>query len=263
MRAGRTLRQFPFVAEQVGEEGVAPLRGRRGPDDFQAAADSVTSVTFAKFILPSEALILDVGTFRVVAYILNGNAGAVGFAEGVTAGNERNCLFVIHRHAGKSLPDIASRGKRIRVAIGPFGIHIDQAHLHCRERLLKITVAAVALVGQPLALRAPENVLFGLPDVRAPAGKTEGLKAHRLEGDVPGENHEIGPGDFPPILLLDGPQQPARLVEVHIVRPAIERSEALLTGSGPAAAVADAVRSRAMPCHTNEKRPVVAKVRPT
>ena len=30
MRPGRALRQFPFVAEQVTEEVVAPLRWRSG-----------------------------------------------------------------------------------------------------------------------------------------------------------------------------------------------------------------------------------------
>src|ERR1022692_2772043 len=81
MRTGRTLRQFPFVAEQVAEEVVAPLRRRRGPNDFQTATDSVTTKTFAKFILPSEALILDVGTFWFGSYILSGNASTVRFAE--------------------------------------------------------------------------------------------------------------------------------------------------------------------------------------
>ena len=56
------------------------------------------------------------------------------------------------------------------------------------------------------------------------------------------------------------PEQPARLVEVDVVRPAIERREALLTGSSPATAVADAVRTRTVPRHANEKRPIVAKV---
>src|SRR5580704_14856657 len=217
MRAGRTLRQFPFVAEQVGEEVVAPLRRRRGPDHFQTATDRVTTMTFAKFIFPSEALILDFGAFWLVAYILSGNTRAMGFAEGVTTSDECNCFFVIHSHAGKSLSDIPCRGKRIRLSIRPFRIHIDQTYLHGSERILKITVAAVTLVRQPLAFRPPENVLFGLPDVLAPAAKTERLKAHRLEGDVACENHEIGPGDFPAILLLDRPQQPARLVEVHVV----------------------------------------------
>ncbi len=81
MRTGRTLRQLPFVAEQVGEEVVAPLRRRRGPNDFQAAADGVPTKAFAKLVLPPKALILDVGTFGFGAYILRGNARAVSFAE--------------------------------------------------------------------------------------------------------------------------------------------------------------------------------------
>ncbi len=81
VRTGRTLGQFPFVAEQVGEEVVAPLRRRLGPSDFQAAADGVSTKTFAKLILPAEALVLDIGAFWFVAHILSGNASAVRFAE--------------------------------------------------------------------------------------------------------------------------------------------------------------------------------------
>src|ERR1700693_2658490 len=228
MRTRRALRQFPIVAEQVREEVIAPLRRRRGPNDFQAAADSVTTKTFAKFILPSETLILDVGTFWLGAYILSGNGSAVGFAEGVTAGDERNGFLVIHRHARESLSDITCRGKGIWISIRPFRIHIDQAHLQRGERLLEGSISRVTLIRQPRALRSPINFLFGLPDVRAPAAKPERLKAHRLERDVARENHEVGAGDFPAILLLDRPQQPARLVQVHVVRPAIERRGALL-----------------------------------
>src|ERR1019366_2321156 len=136
----------------------------------------------------------------------------------------------------------------------------NQAHLNRGQGIREITVAAVALVRQPLALGTPIDVLSGFPDVLAPAAETERLKAHRLEGDVACENHEVGPGDFPPILLLDRPQQSARLVEVHVVRPAIKGRKTLCAGSGPAAAIADAVRARAVPRHTNEKWPIVAKV---
>src|ERR1700733_5416592 len=259
MRTGWTLCQFPFVAEQVGEEVVAPL-GRRGPpNDLQSATDSVTTMTFAEFILPSKALILDVGTFWFVSYILSGNASAVGLAEGVTAGDECDCFLVIHRHAGEGLPDIACRGDGIRLSIRSFRIHIDKTHLHCAERILKITIAAVTLVCKPRTLRTPVH-LFWFPYILAAAAKTKGLESHRIEGDVAGENHEVGPGNFPPILLLDWPQQPARLVEVHVVRPAIERSETLLSGSGAAGAGTDAVRTRAVPRHTNEQRTIVAKV---
>src|SRR5208337_24380 len=250
MRAGWALGQFPIVAEQVCKEVVAPLRRRYRPNDFQAAADRVIPFTRTKFASPAEALFLDASGFRHWAHQCH-IASAVGFAEGVTAGNERNGLLVIHRHAGESLSDIPCRGNRIRLSIRPFRIYVDQTHLHGSERILKIPVAAVAFVRQPLAFRAPVDVLFGLPDVLAPAAKTKRLKAHRLEGNVACENHEVSPRDFPPILLFDRPQQPARLVKVHVVRPAIERREALLPGSGPAAAVADAVRTRAVPRHTN------------
>src|SRR5271157_3254528 len=83
MRTGRALGQFPFVAEQVREEVVAPLRRRRGPNDFQAAADRVIPFARAKFALPAEALLLDAGGFRLWAHQCH-IASAVGFAEGVT-----------------------------------------------------------------------------------------------------------------------------------------------------------------------------------
>src|SRR5271157_1755391 len=95
MRTGWTLRQFPLVTKQVCEEVIAPLRRRRRPSDLQAAADRVTTVTFAKFILPSQALILDVGAFWIVTHILRRNTRAVGLAEGVPAGNKRHGLFII------------------------------------------------------------------------------------------------------------------------------------------------------------------------
>ena len=261
MRTGRALGQFPFVAEQVPEEVVAPLRRRRGPDDFQAAGDRVTSFAGAEFALPAEALLLDAGGFRLRAHERR-IAGAVGFAEGVTAGNQRDRFFVVHRHAAERFANIPGRREGIRVAVRSFRIHVDQTHLHGAERILKITVAGVALVRQPLAFRAPVDVLFGLPDIRAPAAKAERLEAHRLEGDVAGENHQVGPGDLPAVFLLDRPQQPARLVEVRVVRPAIDRREALLARSGATAAVADAVRACAVPRHSNEQRPIVAISRP-
>src|SRR5208282_5332457 len=111
MRTCRALGQFPFVAEQVRKEVGAPLRWRSGPDDFQAAADRVITLTRAKAALPAEALLLDARGFRHWTHQCR-IASAVGFAEGVTAGNERNGLLVIHRHAGESLSDIPRRGNR-------------------------------------------------------------------------------------------------------------------------------------------------------
>jgi hypothetical protein len=45
-----------------------------------------------------------------------------------------------------------------------------------------------------------------LPDIRAPAAEAEGLEAHRLKGDVTGEDQVVGPGDLAAVFLLDQPQ---------------------------------------------------------
>ncbi len=260
MRTGGALRELPLIAEQVVEVVVVPLRRVGGPCALQPAADRVDAFAAAKGVLPAEALLFDAGGLGFGTDILARIGSAVGFAERVSAGDEGHRLLVIHRHAGERLPDIPCRGDWIRLSIGPFRIHVNQAHLNSAERILELTIAAVALVRQPLALRPPVNVFFGLPDVLAPAAETEGLEPHRLQCDVTGENHEVGPGDFPAILLLDRPEQPARLIEAHVVRPAVEGRKSLCSGTRAAAAIGDAVRARAMPRHTDEERPIVAVV---
>src|SRR5580700_8855055 len=80
---GRALGQFPFIAEQVLEVVVAPLRWRRGPSNFQAASDCVARFARAEFVLPAEALLLDSRSFWLRAHQRR-IASAVGFAKGVT-----------------------------------------------------------------------------------------------------------------------------------------------------------------------------------
>src|SRR5205085_703265 len=162
-----------------------PLRGTFRPSDFQAAADRVAASASAEFVLPTEPLFLDVATLGFGPDILGGNCSAVGFPKGVTTGNERDCLLVIHSHASKRLADVTRRSHWIRLTIRAFRIHIDQTHLHGSQRIRQIAIAAVALVGKPLAFRSPENVLFGLPCVFSPTAETEGLETHRLKGNVP------------------------------------------------------------------------------
>src|SRR5581483_9037368 len=98
----------------------------------------------------------------------------------------------------------------------------------------------VAAVGEPLALDAPVD-FRRIPDVRASAAEAECLEAHRLERDVAGEDHQVGPRELLAVLLLDRPQQPARLIEVRVVRPTVQRGEALLPGAGAAASVGDPI----------------------
>ncbi len=277
--SGGALGQLPFVAKQVVEEVVAPLCRLGGPDDFQAAGDGVAALAGAETVPPAEALFFEAGGFGLTAHI-GWRSGAVSLAEGVAARDQRDGFFVVHGHAPEGLADIVGRGDGVGVAVRAFRVHVDQAHLHGGERILQIALfaasagtiflgavqihigcdhafrrlsLAVAMVAaQPGLLGSPIDVFVRLPDVLAAAAETEGLEAHRFQGDVAGEDDQVGPGNFVAILLLDRPDQPARLVEADVVGPTVERSEALLAGSGAAASVTDAVGSGAVPCHANE-----------
>src|SRR5215510_9160907 len=94
MRAGRTLREFPLVAEQVLEVVVAPLRWRSGPGDFQAAGDRVSAPAGAEFVCPAKALLRDFGRFGIRSTI-GISRGSVGLAEAMAADDKRHRLLVV------------------------------------------------------------------------------------------------------------------------------------------------------------------------
>ena len=259
MRPGRALGQLPLVAEQVLEEVVAPPGRRRGPGDLQPAADLVAAHAGAEAALPAEALLREAAGLGHRAHMRR-VASTMGLAEAVAAGDQGHGLLVVHRHAREGLADVARRRERIRRAVRPLRIDVDQAHLHRGQRVLQDPVTRVARVAEPGVLRPPVDVLLRLPDVRAPAAEAEGLEPHRLQRAVAGEDHQVGPGDLLAVFLLDRPQQPARLVEVDVVGPAVERREALRAVGGAAAAVTDAVGAGAVPRHPDEQPPVVAEV---
>ena len=50
-----------------------------------------------------------------------GIAGAVGLAEGVAAGDERDGLLVVHRHAAERLADVAGGRAGSGLPLGPSG----------------------------------------------------------------------------------------------------------------------------------------------
>ncbi len=282
--AAGALRQFPFVAEQVLEEVDAEASGRRGPRDFQAAGDRIGAFAAAEFVRPAKSLCFEIGGFGLDSDIAR-RGRAVRLAERVATGDQRDGFFVVHRHAGEGLADVARRGERIGIAVGAFGIDVDQAHLHGRERvfeLARVDIAVRVVIGdqhaasffdtvravriaqvaaEPGSLATPVHVLVGLPHVRASATEAEGFEAHSFQRNVAGQDHQVGPGNPAAVFLLDRPQQPARLVEADVVGPAVERREALLASSAAAAAVTRAIRARAVPRHADEQRPVVAEVR--
>ncbi len=234
------------------------------PGAFDAAGAGVRTVAAAQAVDPAQAHRLDRRGFGFGAD--QGRVtGAVRLAEGVAAGHQRDGLAVVHRHSREGLAHVTARGHRIGAAIGAFGVHVDQAHLHGGQRVVEFAVAAVAAVGlvaggQPGLLGTPVDVFFRGPDVDPAASETEGLEAHRLQRDVAGQDHQIGPGQRVAVLLLDRPQQPPCLVEVAVVGPAVQRCEALVAAAGAAAAVGRAVGAGAVPGHADEQAAVVAPV---
>ena len=221
LRAGRAFDQFPLVFKQHVEIAHVPLGRVRFPGALDTAAGGIAAFAAAKAVLPAEALFLQAGSLRFRA-----DQGripcAVTLAEGMSAGNESNRFFVVHSHPGEGFPYVTAGGDGIRIAVGPFRIDVDQAHLYGGEGIFQIPVAGVAFVAKPLGFRAPIYVFFRLPNILAPAAEAEGFKSHGLESASAGEDHQVGPGNFPTVFLLNGPEQTACFVQVHVVGPAVE-----------------------------------------
>src|SRR5207302_6825526 len=205
-----------------------------------------------------EALLLDAGSLWFGTDVVDRRGSTMCFAERMSANDECSRLLVVHRHAAERFANVPRCKERVRVAVGSLRIHVDQAHMIGAERPLDLPVAAVALIAEPGVLGPPED-LVGLPDVGAPKAEAERVEPHRFHGNVAGEDQQIGPGDLPAVLLLDRPQQPARLVEAGVVGPTVEGGEALAAVAAAAPAVGDAVRACLMPRQADHQRPVVAE----
>ncbi len=99
-----------------------------------------------------------------------------------------------------------------------------------------------------------------MPDVLAAEGEAVALQAHVLIGDGAGEDHQVGPGDLVAVLLLDRPEEAAGLVEGDVVRPGVQRREALVAGAAAAAAIGDAVGAGRVPGHADHQAAIVTPV---
>ena len=60
--------------------------------------------------------------------------------------------------------------------------------------------------------------------------------------------------------MLNGPEKAASLIEADVIRPAVERGEALLAFAFVAAAVIDSVGARTVLGYADKEAAVVAKV---
>ena len=259
LSASRAFDQFPLVAKEHVEVAHVPLGGVGFPGAFDAAGCGMNAHASAQAILPAQSHFFQRGGFGFGSDQFR-VACAVRLAEGMSTGDERDGFFIVHRHAGESLTHIDARSDRIRFAVGTFGVDIDQAHLHGSQRILQIAFAAVAFVAQPGVFVAPVDIFLGLPDVGASPAKTEGLETHRLQRHVARQNHQVSPGEFVAIFLFDGPEQAARLVEVDVVGPAVERRKTLVAGAAAAASIRGAIGAGAVPCHADHQSAVVTPV---
>ncbi len=257
---GRALGLHPIKGEQVLEILHRERHRAGGPSAFEAAGDGVCAAAGAALVFPAEALLFHACCGWLLADAIFRALGAVRLAEGVATGDQRHGLFVIHRHAAEGFANVPGGEQRVRLAVGAFRIDVDQAHLDGGEGVLELAVPAVALIGEELGFRAPIDEI-GFPIIGAAAAIAEGLEAHVLQADVAGEDHEIGPGDLAAILLLHRPEQAAGLVQVDVVRPAVEWLEALLATAGAAAAIGNAIGAGAVPGHADEERAIVAIIR--
>ena len=247
---------LPLEGKQVGQIHHRPLGGCCGPRPLEPGCDGVFSVTFTAGVLPAEALLNDRLTGRLRTNTITGLVRTMGLTKRVTARNQCDRLFVIHRHATKGLANIMCGEHRVGIAIGAFRVHINQTHLHRGEAIAKLAALGIALIGQHLCLGTPVDPL-GLPIVRAAACKTKGFEAHVLHGHIAGEDHEVCPGDLVAVLLLDRPQQATGLVEVAVVRPAVQWLKSLLAAIGATTTIRGAVGTRTVPGHTDKERTVV------
>ena len=256
----RTFGLFPVKAEQSVEIAVVPSGWRRRPGTFQPAGDGVNTLTGAKGVLPAQTHFLDSRAFRL-APDQRRIARAMAFAESMAPGNQRHGFFVIHRHPGKSFPDVMGRSQGVWVAVRTFRVHVNQAHLHGGQRVLQHAIPRIARIAQPGGFGPPIDILLRLPHIGTTAAKAERLQPHRFDCAIASKNHQVGPGDFGAVFLLERPQQPPRLIEVAVVRPGVQRREALLARPRTATAIAGPVGAGRMPRHPDEERSVVAIIR--
>ena len=186
LRSGGALGELPFVAEERLEVAVVPLRRRGGPGTLDPARRGVGALARGVGVLPTETHLLEGRTLGLGSHEV-GVARAVRLAERVTSGGERDGLLVVHRHPGERLADVTRRCQRVGVAVRALGIDVDQAHLDRAERVVELTITAVALVAEPRGLGTPVDVVLGRPHVGATTREAERLETHRLERDVAGE----------------------------------------------------------------------------
>ena len=257
-RACRAAGLHPLIFVQVFEEVVAPLGRRLRPDHFQTGGDRVGARAAAVAVRPAESLRFNRRRFRLCANVA-GHRGTVGFAQRMTAGDQRDDLFIIHCHIAEGRANRGGGGERVAAGVGAFRVDVNQPHF-CRANGLLIQAFRMTM-GQPFGFITPVNVQIRFPYVFTTGPEAKGAETGVFQRHVACQHIEVGPGDFLPVLLFYRPQQATGFVEADVIRPGIERCETLLAAARAAAPVNGTIGTGAVPRHTNKQPNIATPVR--
>ena len=216
-------------------------------------------MALAAAVFPAKFLVLQPGATGFNPETAVGLVGTVGFTKAVASGNHRHGFGIVHCHASKGFANVVGCQGRVGIAVGPLGVNVNQPHLHRGQGVVQLAFAGIPLIRQHDGFGPPVHQIR-LPVVRPSAGEAKGFEAHVLHGDGAGQDHEVGPGHLPAVLLFNRPHQPAGLVQVAVVGPTVEGFKALLAAPGAATAVGYPVGTCTVPCHANEERAVMSIV---
>ena len=215
-------------------------------------------------VQPTKAHVFERTTFRFGAE-RTGIAAAMGFTDRMTASCQRRRLLIVHRHAGKGDTNMLGCAGRVRITVHTFRVHVDQTHMdsgEVRAERFGIFEVRVAILrrGEPFFLFAPVHIDFWRPDIFAAKAEAEGFQTRRLIGDIAREQHQVRPGHRVSVFLLDRPEQATGLVQITIIRPAIERRKAQIPCAAAPATINGAIRPRRVPGHAHHQARICAPV---
>mmetsp|Transcript_111793 Transcript_111793/g.303484 ORF Transcript_111793/g.303484 Transcript_111793/m.303484 type:complete len:405 (+) Transcript_111793:298-1512(+) len=254
--------QLPLPVDQVHEELVAPLRGRAGPGALEAAGPR--GPPRARRPVAHGGARAHVRVHLRLAGLVRGQprrvpvlpvrAGPVRLAEGVAAADQRHGGSGVGPHLLEDGPDVPGAPRRVGHPHRALRVHVDQAHLHRRQRRLVRPLLARALRGA----RARRHLLLQRARAQRQAPVAVGLvQASEAElrqrcalvphGVGSRQRDQVAPAQPGPVLLLQRPQQRPRLVQVRVVLPARFWVEALAAAARPAPAVGAAEGAGGVP----------------
>ena len=184
MCAAGALAQFPVMAHEVFEIAHVPFDRVACPSAFKTGRDRVFALASAVRVFPTKALLFDRCAFWFWTHVTFWIGRAVAFTERVTTSSKRHSFFIVHRHTRECFTDVSGGRQRIRVAIWPLWINVNQTHLHGTQNADQVTRIRITFVIQPFGFWTPIDVFFRLPDIGTATGKTKGFKAHGFQRNI-------------------------------------------------------------------------------